>query len=130
MQTAAGRVALVAGASGMVGGELLRALVADGAYRRVIAVTRRPLSFEAPRLANRTLRFETIENDLRGVMCDDAYCCLGTTLREAGSEQGFRAVDYDLVLRYARFAQSAGARQGCHGRRRGGMCGLPGSGAG
>ena len=110
MQTEAGQVALVAGASGMMGRELLRALAAGGAYRRVIALSRRPLSFESPRLANRIIRFESIENDLRGLVCDDAYCCLGTTLREAGSPQAFRAVDHDLVLRFARFAQSAGAK--------------------
>ncbi len=110
MHTEAGRVALVAGASGMVGSELLRVLAAGGAYQRVIALSRRPLSFEAPRLVNRIIRFENIDQELRGLACDDAYCCLGTTLHEAGSPQAFRAVDYDLVLRFARFAQSAGAK--------------------
>ncbi len=110
MQNDAGRVALVAGASGMVGRELLRALAADGAYRRVIALSRRPLPFEAPRLANRIVRFETFEEELRGLSCDEAYCCLGTTLRAAGSEPAFRLIDHDLVLRFARFAQSAGAK--------------------
>ena len=110
MQTETGRVALVAGASGMVGAELVRALAGGGEYRRVIAVTRRPLSFEMTRLANRIIRFETLETDLQGLGCDDAFCCLGTTLRAAGSAQVFRAVDHDLVLRFARFAQAAGAR--------------------
>ena len=110
MQTEAGRVALVAGASGMVGRELLRVLAASSDYRRVVAVSRRPLSFEAPRLVNRIIRFENIENDLSGLICDDAYCCLGTTIRTAGSPQAFRAIDYDLVLHFARFAQSAGAK--------------------
>ncbi len=110
MHTEPGRVALVAGASGMVGSALLRALASGGAYQRIIALSRRPLSFEAPRLVNRIIRFENIENDLRGLACNDAYCCLGTTLREAGSQQAFRAVDYDLVLRYAQFAQSCGAK--------------------
>ena len=110
MQTEAGRVALVAGANGMVGRELLRSLTDAGAYQRVIALSRRPLPFEAPRLANRIVRFETLEQDLRGLHCDDAYCCLGTTLRAAGSQQAFRAVDHDLVLSFARFAQSAGAK--------------------
>lgn len=110
MQTEPGRVALVAGASGMVGRELLRALAAGGAYQRIIALSRRPLSFEAPRLVNRIIRFENIDNDLRGLVCHDAYCCLGTTLREAGSPQAFRAVDHDLVLHFARFAQSSGAK--------------------
>ena len=110
MQTETGRVALVAGANGMVGGELLRALATDGAYRRVIALTRRPLSFEAQRLVNRIIRIENIETELRGVTCDDAFCCLGTTLRSAGSPPAFRAVDHDLVLHYARFARAAGAQ--------------------
>ena len=103
------RIALVAGASGLVGGELVRALAAGGVYSRVIALTRRPLTFEASRLANRIIRFETMEADLRGLSCDTAFCCLGSTLREAGSRQAFRAVDLDLVLRFARFAQLAGA---------------------
>ena len=94
----------------MVGRELLRSLTAAGAYQRVIALSRRPLPFEAPRLANRIVRFEALEQDLRGLRCDDAYSCLGTTLRAAGSQQAFRAVDHDLVLSFARFAQSAGAK--------------------
>ncbi len=110
MQTEGGPVALVAGASGMVGAELVRVLVASGDYRRVIALSRRPLPIESPRLVNRILRFENLENDLRGLACDDAYCCLGTTLRQAGSQQAFRAVDHDLILRFARFAQVAGAK--------------------
>jgi uncharacterized protein YbjT (DUF2867 family) len=110
MQTEAGRVALVAGASGMVGSELLRVLAAGSAYQRVIALSRRPLSFEAPRLVNRILQLENIEHELRGLTCEDAYCCLGTTLREAGSPEAFRAVDHDLVLQFARFAESAGAK--------------------
>jgi uncharacterized protein YbjT (DUF2867 family) len=110
MQTEGGPVALVAGASGMVGAELVRVLVDSGDYRRVIALSRRPLPIESPRLVNRILRFENLESDLRGLACDDAYCCLGTTLRQAGSQQAFRAVDHDLVLRFARFAQSAGAK--------------------
>jgi uncharacterized protein YbjT (DUF2867 family) len=104
------RVALVAGASGMVGVALVRALIAGGEYARVIALSRRPLPFEAPRLANRIIRFEAMEEQLRALACEDAYCCLGTTRREAGSAQAFRAVDHDLVLRFARCAQSLGAR--------------------
>ena len=104
------RVAWVVGASGMVGAELVRALAAGGEYSRVIAITRRPLSFEAPRLANRIIKFENLETDLLGVACDDAFSCLGTTIREAGSPAAFRAIDYELVLRFARFAQTAGAK--------------------
>ena len=40
---------------------------------------------------------------------DDAYCCLGTTIKAAGSQQAFRAVDFDAALGFARAAQAAGA---------------------
>ncbi len=110
METGTPRVALVAGASGMVGVALVRALIAGGEYARVIALTRRPLPMEAPRLANRIIRFETMEEQLRALSCDDAFSCLGTTRRDAGSAQAFRAVDHDLVLRFARCAQALGAK--------------------
>jgi len=109
MQSETPRVALVAGASGMVGEALVRALVAGGEYARVIALTRRPLAFESQRLANRIIRFEAMEEQMRTVVCEDAFCCLGTTRRAAGSALAFRAVDHDLVLRFARCAQAAGA---------------------
>jgi len=105
------RIALVAGANGLVGSSLLRVLAASGDYARVVALSRRPLSFESPRLANRIIpRFEQFEAELRGVACHDAYCCLGTTRAAAGSAAAFRAVDHDLVLRFAAFARAAGAR--------------------
>ena len=105
------RIALVAGANGLVGSRLLRVLAASGDYARVVALSRRPLSFEAPRLVNRIVqRFEQLEVELRGVSCHDAYCCLGTTRAAAGSDAAFSAVDHDLVLRFAAFARGAGAR--------------------
>ena len=105
------RIALVAGANGLVGTRLLRVLAASGDYARVVALTRRPLSFDAPRLVNRIIpRFEQLEAELRGFTCHDAYCCLGTTRAAAGSGAAFRAVDHELVLRFAAFARAAGAR--------------------
>lgn len=110
MQEQTQKVALVAGGSGLVGSHLLRVLAAAPEYGRVLALSRRPLAFEHLRVANRILRFETMEQELRGVRCDDAFCCLGTTRRAAGSEAAFRAVDHDLVLRFARLARDAGAQ--------------------
>lgn len=110
MQADSNRIALVAGANGMVGVALLRALANSGDYTRVIALTRRPLTLDAPRLVNRILRFAALENEMKGLACHDAFCCLGSTLKEAGSPAAFRAVDHDLVLSFARGAQAAGAQ--------------------
>ena len=105
------KVALVAGGSGLVGSRLLRVLADATEYSRVLAISRRPLSIDHPRIANRVTRFESLEQELRSLRCDDAYCCLGTTLRTAGSPAAFRAVDHDLVLEFARLARHSGAQR-------------------
>jgi uncharacterized protein YbjT (DUF2867 family) len=105
------RVALVAGSSGLVGGQLLRQLLVVPDYARVLALSRRPLSFDHPRLANRILPLDTVESALRGQICHDAYCCLGSTREQAGSEAERRRVDLDLVLAYARAALACGAQR-------------------
>jgi len=106
-----GSVALLAGASGLTGGYTLDALLGAPDVSRVIAVTRRPLGRENSRLANRIVQFERLESQLKGTSCDAALCCLGTTLRKAGSQQRFRAVDVDCVLAFARAARAANARR-------------------
>lgn len=95
-----------------MGSRLLPLLLGAAEYSRVLALTRRPLPLDNPRLANRVVRFDaSLEKQLAGLRCNDAFCCLGTTLREAGGQDGFRAVDQDLVLKIAHIAQAAGAER-------------------
>jgi uncharacterized protein YbjT (DUF2867 family) len=96
----------------MVGGRLLPLLLNSGTYSRVYALSRRALPMDHPRLANRVVRFDApLEPQLKGLACQDAYCCLGTTMREAASAEAFRSVDHDLVLDFARLALKAGAER-------------------
>jgi uncharacterized protein YbjT (DUF2867 family) len=111
MGAAEERLVLLAGASGLAGGCALDALLEAPEVKRVTAVSRRPLARQHPRLANRIVQFERLEAQLKGASCDLAVCCLGTTIRQAGSEQAFRAVDVDCVLAFARAAKAAGARR-------------------
>lgn len=106
MIDAQSKVALLAGATGLVGANLLDILLEAGDFSRVVAVTRRPLAREHPRLANRTVQFDRIGAQLAGVTCHTAFCCLGTTIRAAGSEEAFRRVDVDYVLAVSRVAQA------------------------
>ena len=101
------KVALLAGASGFVGRMALDLLLDASDISRVFAVTRRPLGREHPRLANRIVQFDRIESQLKGLICQIALCSLGTTIREAGSEQAFRQVDIDTVVAFARAAKAA-----------------------
>jgi uncharacterized protein YbjT (DUF2867 family) len=105
------RVALLAGASGLVGGYVLDVLLDAPDFGRVYAVTRRPLGREHPRLANRIVQFDKLETQLKGQTCQVAFCCLGTTMKQAGSEQAFRQVDFDYVLAFARAARVAQAQR-------------------
>jgi len=105
------RVALLAGASGFVGGYVLDSLLDAPDFSRVFAISRRPLGREHPRLANRIVQFEKLETQLKGTQCHVAFCCLGTTLKQAGSEKAFRQVDHDLVITFARVAKAAGAQR-------------------
>lgn len=105
------RVALLAGASGFVGNLALDVLLDSPDISRVFAVTRRPLGREHPRLANRIVPFGQIESQVKGLTCHFALCCLGTTLRQAGSEPAFRQVDVDTVLAFARTAKAAQAQR-------------------
>jgi uncharacterized protein YbjT (DUF2867 family) len=99
-------IAIVAGATGMVGGLLLNTLLDAPDYTRVYALTRRPLGREHPRLANRVVVFDRMAEQLKGQAAQDAYCCIGTTLADAGSEEAFRATDIDAVVLFAQAARA------------------------
>jgi uncharacterized protein YbjT (DUF2867 family) len=105
------KVALLAGASGLTGGHVLNALLGASDFSRVIAVTRRPLLREQARLANRIVQFNRLEAQLQGTVCDVALCCLGSTRARAGSREGFREVDVDYVVSFARAALAARAQR-------------------
>ncbi|HEV7609101.1 MAG TPA: NAD(P)H-binding protein [Steroidobacteraceae bacterium] len=103
------KIALVAGATGLVGGFLLKALLDAPDYARVYALTRRPFGKEHPKLANRVVVFDRMADQLKGLVAQDAYCCIGSTIAEAGSQEAFREADVDAVLLFARAARAAQA---------------------
>ena len=104
-------VALLAGASGFVGARVLDALLDAPEVARVLAVTRRPLGREHPRLANRIVQFDHLERQLAGLKCQAAFCCLGARLgdRHEAEEEAVRRVDLGYTLAFARAAKAAGA---------------------
>lgn len=102
--------AWIAGASGLVGGELLRQLLDGGPWDRVVSVGRRVLPLDHPRLQQVVADVSSAEA-LRSLPPPTvAFCCLGTTLRKAGSREAFRAVDHGAVVAFARAAAAGGAR--------------------
>ena len=107
-----GRTALIAGASGLVGGECLRRLLASDDYRHVVVLTRRDLgaavagSARARQVLCDFSRLDDVAGELRA---DHVFCALGTTIRKAGSQAKFREVDCEYPRRFAQIALRHGA---------------------
>jgi uncharacterized protein YbjT (DUF2867 family) len=99
---------LLAGATGLTGEHLLDRLLNEPTITRVLAPSRRPLA-KHPHLENPVGDPAVFLPQLNGRV-DIAYCCLGTTIKQAGSEQAFRAVDLDMVVAFAKRAREMGAR--------------------
>lgn len=99
---------LILGASGLTGEHLLDRVLSEPTIQRVLAPSRRPLSTH-PHLENPRGNLLEILQQLQGPI-DTVFCCLGTTLRQAGSESAFRAIDHDLVIACAQRARELGAR--------------------
>ncbi|QKO23812.1 NAD(P)H-binding protein [Rhodoferax sp. BAB1] len=99
---------LLAGATGAVGREVLAAALADPRFQQVVAPTRRPLPAH-PRLLNPVLDFATLPADAPWWQVDAVICTLGTTIKAAGSQAAFAAVDRDLPIEVGRLARAAGA---------------------
>ena len=105
------RTALLAGSSGLVGRYLLDMLLGAPEYERVIAVGRRPLEVEHPKLIEVVANFDALDRVAPPLRGDVAFCCLGTTMKRAGSREAFRAVDHGAVLAFAWAAQRGGAKR-------------------
>ncbi|HTL12624.1 MAG TPA: NAD(P)H-binding protein [Bdellovibrionota bacterium] len=114
------RRAVVVGATGLVGGHLLKQLCDNPKYSSVTAVVRRPGALGAwardaqasGRLREAVVDFEALSKDSTAAKAftgDDLYCALGTTIKVAGSKDAFRRVDHDYVVESARAARAAGA---------------------
>ncbi|TLX78762.1 nucleoside-diphosphate sugar epimerase [Pseudomonas nicosulfuronedens] len=102
------RKALLAGATGLVGGQILQALLADSSVCEVHALSRRPLSLSHPKLQVHIVDFSRLP---ALPQTDEVYLALGTTIKVAGSQAAFRAVDLDANLAVAKAACAAGARR-------------------
>ena len=105
----AGKTAILIGATGLVGGHCLQLLLQSPRYERVIAVSRRPVPLKHKKLVRVETPFEQLGQALEKVQADDAFCCLGTTIRQAGTKAEFHKVDYGYALEFAHRVLRSGA---------------------
>jgi uncharacterized protein YbjT (DUF2867 family) len=103
------KVALLAGSTGLIGNQLLELLLADKYYSKIIALSRKPLAITNPKLENIVVEVEQLEK--HQLKSDDVFCCLGTTMKQAGSKGVFRKVDFDYPLQLAKVLKTNSAQQ-------------------
>jgi uncharacterized protein YbjT (DUF2867 family) len=109
--TDAARVVVVAGASGLVGQSLTKLLLADARVARVVLLVRKQIELKDAKIEQRVVSDFKKLDDVIPKDIDDAYCCLGTTMKKAGSKQAFLAVDFDAVVAFAKACRAQGARR-------------------
>jgi uncharacterized protein YbjT (DUF2867 family) len=107
-----GRIAILAGGTGLVGSHCLRELVRSDRYERIFALVRSGSAAQHCGVVRTPINFDRIES---AALPEDAdvFCALGTTIKKAGSQEAFRRVDFDYVVGLARRAAACHARQLC-----------------
>ncbi len=106
------RTALLLGATGLVGRHTLGRLAADARWSRVVSLDRRPVASASPTHTSHVVDFERLGDvDPDVWACDDVFCAIGTTIKQAGSQAAFRHVDLDIPAHAAQRAHAAGATQ-------------------
>ena len=105
------RNALIAGASGLVGGHCLRLLLESDRYSQVISIGRRDVPLIHPKLDQQVIDFNNLGKYTSELVADDIFCCLGTTIKQAGSKEAFYKVDYTYVTQLAKITAAKNATQ-------------------
>jgi uncharacterized protein YbjT (DUF2867 family) len=106
------RTALIVGATGLIGGYCLDTLCDDPNYSEILALVRKPIIKTHRKLKTVITKFDdNLEHELSNIQAQDVYCCLGSTIKKAGSQEAFKAVDYTLVVTVAELMRKQGAEQ-------------------
>lgn len=103
------KTAIVIGSTGLVGSELVKQLQASPHYRSVVLLNRRPSGYAQPKISERIIDFDA--PNLAGILGNDFYCALGTTLRKAGSKAAQHKIDCEYPTLIATQLRSQGVKR-------------------
>jgi len=101
--------ALIIGSTGLIGRELLPVLLEEDAYEHVYALVRRPRHAKHKKLTEFVIDFDHLQAEESFFQVDDVFCCLGTTIKKAGSRDAMKKVDVEYPVRIAQLAKKRGA---------------------
>ena len=106
-----GKKAIVAGATGLIGGHLLNILLEADAYDEVLVFVRKKIDFTHKKLTQLVINFDQIENHSLSITGDAVFSCLGTTRKKTPDRNTYYRIDHDYPLLLAKMAQENGVRQ-------------------
>lgn len=92
------KTALIAGASGLVGSELLKLLINSDAYKTIHVLSRSSLEVKSSKIVEHIINFDELDKFELDSKIDHVFCTLGTTIKKAKTKENFRKVDFDYVL--------------------------------
>lgn len=104
------RNVLLLGATGLVGRELLMLLLPDDSVKKVVVVARRTTGLAHAKLHEYVFELSEMEKHAEAFEVDQIFCALGTTIKQARSQERFREIDHDFPLRAAKLGLARGAR--------------------
>lgn len=103
--------AIIAGATGLIGNNLLHQLLDHPGYTKVIAIVRKEMNLQHPKLEQLVVDFDRLENHEEHIKGDVVFCALGTTKNKTPDDSQYRKIDYKYPLDIAFIAQQNGASQ-------------------
>ena len=101
-----GKSALIVGATGLVGRELVSLLLDDGYYEEIIIAGRRSIGIKDDRLKEVIFEIDEFDQNKSQISATHYYCCIGTTMKHAGSKDAFLKVDHDYPIELAQHAKT------------------------
>jgi uncharacterized protein YbjT (DUF2867 family) len=105
------KTAVVLGASGLVGNDLVKILLQNDTYEKVYLLVRKYIEINHSKCEQHIIDFDKLSNYSNFFKVQDVFCCLGTTIKKAKSKEAFRKVDYGYPVEAAKLAKEKGAEK-------------------
>jgi uncharacterized protein YbjT (DUF2867 family) len=105
------KTAIVLGSTGLIGGHVVNILLNDETFDKVITFVRKPLPINHAKLEQQVVNFDDIKSYSHLIKGDVIFCCLGTTIKTAGSQAAFKKVDFEYPLNFAKAGKQNGVKQ-------------------
>lgn len=103
------KTAIIAGGTGLIGKHLVQKLLLSDQYRMIYILARRDTGIEHEKVKTVVIDFDNIGQLTFDEPIDDAFCALGTTMKQAGSRELFKKFDFQYIIAFAAFARRIGA---------------------